>query len=316
LKSGVKKYQNSYDDADDYAMAIRQGSVEHHQLEPGSFQGELKQVVSEKVMISTHRMNRIIYQAGKALKGYTVFLLPGDMSQDFSWRKQRLTGKRIGLLKSGMKHYSVLPSNFFGTPVSLSNQYLKELIIKLDIDKNLYNLIQQSEAVEIMNEDAYHTQQMVIELCNAETVNSNRLINDLPVLVLQSIEKVMGKTPIQLSNNRDIVFSKALSYIDDQQLQTITTKDLCEIADTSERNLRYIFKEMTGFSPMKFTKNLRLNKARKEIKMSQEKSEVNAIASRWGFSHSGQFAADYKHLFGEYPSATNFLSSAEPSPSE
>jgi AraC family ethanolamine operon transcriptional activator len=316
LEIDIKKHHAHYEDADDFAAAILQGEVEHHQLEPGSFRGELSQVVSEKVMVGTHRMNRIIYQTGMASKGYTVFLLPGDMSQDFSWRKQRLTGKRIGLLKGGMKHYSVLPSNFFGTPVSLSNQYLKELIIKLDIDENLYNLIQQSEAVEIMNEDAYRIQQMVIELCKAETVNNNRLINDLPVLMLQSIEKVMGETPIQLSSNRDIAFGKALSCIDNEPLQAITTQDLCEIADTSERNLRYIFKEMTGFSPMKFIKNLRLNKVRKELKNRPGKIDIGAVATRLGFNHSGQFAADYKRLFGEYPSATNFLSSAESSPSE
>jgi AraC family ethanolamine operon transcriptional activator len=31
---------------------------------------------------------------------------------------------------------------------------------------------------------------------------------------------------------------------------------------------------------------------------------IQDIASHWGFWHLSQFAQDYKHLFGELPSAT------------
>ena len=31
---------------------------------------------------------------------------------------------------------------------------------------------------------------------------------------------------------------------------------------------------------------------------------VSEIALDWGFSHFGQFAQDYRHLFGELPSET------------
>jgi AraC-like DNA-binding protein len=31
---------------------------------------------------------------------------------------------------------------------------------------------------------------------------------------------------------------------------------------------------------------------------------VNEIAARWGFDHAGNFAADYRRLFGELPSQT------------
>ena len=56
------------------------------------------------------------------------------MVEDFSWRKQRLSGKRIGVLKSGAEHFAIAPSNFYGTPVSLSKDFFNELIINYITD--------------------------------------------------------------------------------------------------------------------------------------------------------------------------------------
>jgi AraC family ethanolamine operon transcriptional activator len=300
----VKKYQAEFHDADEYAHAIRQGDIEHHQLEPGAFYGKLVQVISDKVQISTHSMNRKLLQTGSVLEGYTVFLLPGNMRQDFSWRKQRLTGKRIGLLKGGMPHYSVLPSNFYGTPVSLWNDYLKELIIRQNLDDNLYQLIQQSEVIELEPEDAYQIQKMVIGLCSSENVSAKILINELPNLVLQSIEKILGRSQQKLSDSRDIALHSIFNHIEKNLNRNISSKELCEQVQISERSLRYIFDDLTGITPRKFIKNLKLNKVRKELQRSGGTMEIGSAARTWGFNHSGQFAADYKKLFGEYPSET------------
>jgi len=32
---------------------------------------------------------------------------------------------------------------------------------------------------------------------------------------------------------------------------------------------------------------------------------VQEVAGQWGFTHTGNFAADYRHLFGELPSETS-----------
>ena len=54
-----------------------------------------------------------------------------------------------------------------------------------------------------------------------------------------------------------------------------------------------------------YIKNFRLNQVRTLLKSrSPENTLVQDAAHRWGFSHMGQFAADYKLLFGENPSET------------
>jgi AraC family ethanolamine operon transcriptional activator len=56
---------------------------------------------------------------------------------------------------------------------------------------------------------------------------------------------------------------------------------------------------------MAYFKVSRLNAVRQELKAtSAGTATVHVIAQRWGFWHSGEFAASYRRLFGELPSQT------------
>jgi len=80
---------------------------------------------------------------------------------------------------------------------------------------------------------------------------------------------------------------------------------MCANLGTSERSLRYAFKACTGMSAGTYLKAFRLNQVRSELKTrSPQSTRVQDVAFGWGFSHMGQFAADYKRLFGEPPSET------------
>jgi AraC family ethanolamine operon transcriptional activator len=69
--------------------------------------------------------------------------------------------------------------------------------------------------------------------------------------------------------------------------------------------LHYAFQEVRGLSPMAYFKASRLNAVRQELKAAAAgTTTVHEIAQRWGFRHTGGFAADYRRLFGELPSQT------------
>lgn len=302
LNFSIKKYHDKFHNPYAFAREIRQGKIEHYQLEPGKFSGELTQVVSEQIIVSVHKMDSAILQTGTGINGYITFLIPGQMMQEVIWREQRLTSKRIGILKSNMWHFGITPPNFFATPVSLSNIYFNDLIIKYGYDENIYTFIQQKESIELKPEDAFQIRQIVIALCNSKHLDYDLMTIVLPKLILKSIAKIADELPKQKSRSREIVFGKSLAYIHEHLNQKITTSKICSVSGISERNLRYIFKETIGISPMKYIKALRLNKARKEIIQLNGEHNISFIANKWDFGHSGQFAADYKKLFGEYPS--------------
>ena len=294
------KFTNPYS----FAHHIVHGEVEHYQLVPGDFYGELNQIVSNKVIISTHKMNLPLLQIGIPKKDFTTFLLPGNMLRDFSWRNDSLSGERIGILKSYMPHIALTPPNFFGTPVSLSNDYFNEIILKNGYDESIYQLIQQADAININPSDAYKAQQMIISLCNSKTINYELMTIDLPEFILKSIEERVEIFQKEKFNTHFASLGKALTYIHKHLDQKSSPSEIYSSVEISERSLRYIFIKLIGLSPMKYIKTIKLNKVRKDIIKSKGDTNIKSIANKWGFSHSGQFAKDYKILFDEYPSDT------------
>jgi AraC family transcriptional regulator, ethanolamine operon transcriptional activator len=66
------------------------------------------------------------------------------------------------------------------------------------------------------------------------------------------------------------------------------------------------FRDMLDMSPKQFINTSRLRGCRGELALQRDEPRgmVNETAQSWGFFHLGQFAADYRKLFGELPSQT------------
>ena len=124
------------------------------------------------------------------------------------------------------------------------------------------------------------------------------------MLMLKAFENIFEEEVKNVSNSRDIIFMHSINYIKKNLDQKISVMDVCKAVDISERNLRYIFSDKCGLSPKRYIASMKLNKVRKDIKDATDKPDIGLIAAKWGLTHSGQFAADYKKLFGELPSET------------
>jgi AraC-like DNA-binding protein len=81
--------------------------------------------------------------------------------------------------------------------------------------------------------------------------------------------------------------------------------DLCQLTGSSARSIAHACQTVLGTSPMRYLKQLRLNRARMLLrKGSREVTSVSECAHFAGFSHLGRFSADYRRTFGESPSQT------------
>jgi AraC family ethanolamine operon transcriptional activator len=77
--------------------------------------------------------------------------------------------------------------------------------------------------------------------------------------------------------------------------------DVCRSLGVSDRTLRLAFREKYGLGPMTYYKFLRLNAVRSTLKSAPPDS-IAIVARDYGFHHLGNFAADYRRLFGALPS--------------
>jgi AraC family ethanolamine operon transcriptional activator len=111
------------------------------------------------------------------------------------------------------------------------------------------------------------------------------------------------RTACQPSNRARLV-RRAEDYMRAHLGDPLSVLDLCREFAVSERTLHYAFREVRGLSPMAYFQAVRLNAVRQELRVAADKMTVHEIAQRWGFCHTGEFAAAYRRLFGELPSQT------------
>jgi TolB-like protein/AraC-like DNA-binding protein len=96
----------------------------------------------------------------------------------------------------------------------------------------------------------------------------------------------------------------ALAYIRQGAGRQFSIADLAAHCGVSERTLHKHFRAFMGVSPLEFRRRLRLAEARNELLRCAEGTSVTDIATRFGFSHFGRFAQQYRRQFGETPSTT------------
>lgn len=78
---------------------------------------------------------------------------------------------------------------------------------------------------------------------------------------------------------------------------------LCLEFGVSRRELEYAFRTILNTSPAEHLKILRLNEIRRALRdPALSRQSVSRIALRFGMTHLGRFASQYRMLFGETPS--------------
>lgn len=80
--------------------------------------------------------------------------------------------------------------------------------------------------------------------------------------------------------------------------------ELAELAGVSVRRLQQGFREYVGRSPFQHLHDVRLDRAHHDLVHAEPGVSVTDIALRWGLTHTGRFAADYRRRFGRSPSQT------------
>ena len=107
----------------------------------------------------------------------------------------------------------------------------------------------------------------------------------------------------QLSPSK--IVRAAMASVDRRESEYLSVTDLANAAGVSERTLRKAFLSCFGIAPIKFLKCRTLNQVRQALQNSDSSlTTVTQVATGYGISELGRFAADYRLLFDEFPSET------------
>jgi AraC family ethanolamine operon transcriptional activator len=107
------------------------------------------------------------------------------------------------------------------------------------------------------------------------------------------------------ARERSACLRVAMDLIKEYGADGLTVRELCSRIRCSERTLQYAFKEGYGMGPKAFLQAWRLHRVRRDLaNPSRRAAPIADVANRLGFWHMGQFAADYRRMFGELPRET------------
>jgi AraC-like DNA-binding protein len=96
---------------------------------------------------------------------------------------------------------------------------------------------------------------------------------------------------------------RVVEYVHHNVSRPMTLADLVRESGVAGRTLLKHFQDFKGVSPMRYVRNVRLQRARDELREHRDE-HVAKLAARWGFAHAGRFSIEYRRRFGESPSQT------------
>ncbi len=102
------------------------------------------------------------------------------------------------------------------------------------------------------------------------------------------------------------IVTDAMDFIEHHLAEPISVDDIAAEVEVSVRTLQNQFAKDLDQTPTRYLRERRLDRARSDLADATASSGVSVteVATRWGFTHLGRFAAVYKNRFGESPSQT------------
>lgn len=91
----------------------------------------------------------------------------------------------------------------------------------------------------------------------------------------------------------------ALNQLEQQTLPSITS--LAETTQLSQRQLERVFKEWVGISPKQYSRLLRINSARHQLKSSKSDTDLSEVALAAGYFDQAHFNREFKRVVGLTP---------------
>jgi AraC family ethanolamine operon transcriptional activator len=218
---------------------------------------------------------------------------------------------------------SVTPPGFDVFHISAPDEYFVEIGHTVGLPE-LPDLIGSSEVVTVGSASIAKLRRSLRSFCKQILTSPSKLEDpelrhkldvDIPGQLLQTLASSLPEFRKPPTRTRDKALRQAREYIMEFSDEPLTVRDLCRATQVSERTLEYAFLERFHLSPKAYLRNHRLNCVRKELrKVDPFSTKIADVANNWAFWHMGQFAADYRKLFGELPSQTLLVSTAKQAP--
>jgi AraC family transcriptional regulator, ethanolamine operon transcriptional activator len=302
--------KESFNDFDALSHAVQDWDLDFRQLDTGPLHAEILQFSRTNSLIGHARFSRRFDQRGAAPPGLWTFGIFSRRCPSLVWHVNEIENSYVVIYKPGSEIDCVSKPGFEVFTLSCPEEHLQKIAQHRglpEVQKLANGVDHLWVSAKNLSVIRFLIRKMILTAEEPETLGSSALtyyedeIFGLILSILNNSQPVQNVS--SLSGKRAI--KKIKDFLTAHPNEVITISKLCTIGGVSARTLQYAFLEHYGISPKTYLIYYRLNGARRDLWISDPgTSRVNNIAIFWGFWHMGQFAADYRKLFGELPSET------------
>lgn len=290
--------------------AATEWDLDFHQIEPGPLQTKLCLFGTDNLQLAHLRMSKMVRQTGRPPIGWMTFGIT-DATTIKSWQNKQLD--RSSLLCFGAQDgfESTSLAGHDGLVMSVREPSFEKYAGIYDIDPTPV----AGRTLDYTGRDNHAflvgLRSLALSvLSNTASEAIDNIQEDISLGVLSLIDKSTEALIHVSPRYRGAVLKRAMSRIVASADQRVSIATICEEESIPWRTLNRAFRDEFGIGPKTFQTFRRLNRVRFDLANGSTAQSVSDVANRYDFWHLGQFAKDYRHLFGELSSET--LSRAEP----
>ena len=282
-----------------------QGRIE--QISSGSFDGTLQVVAGDSVRAVSARGNQRLRVQGRDRAGMLAIYPICEQMAQFQWNRASLEPGQVFVIGPDDETDVASDRRFSGQVMFLSPDKLESVarLLRGTDGPSPARFSGVSTPSPAMFADLRGRLGRLFQMAGAaeaaiETPESRQLEQHCLLALAATILPDL-KSPKLSATGRTRLLSRAMELLHNHLDGRLGIIDLCEALDVSDRTLRMAFQEQYGIGPMTYFRFLRLNAVRARLRDRPEVAIADA-AHEFGFHHLGNFAAQYRRLFGSLPS--------------
>ncbi|WP_280156545.1 helix-turn-helix domain-containing protein [Piscinibacter sp. XHJ-5] len=306
----LRKTQMLAFDPEVMAMALQDGVLEHVQLEPGVFRGQIAHTATPGSRVDWGRYGLSVLARGDTTRDMVTITLP--LGGHGAWRvhgRDANVGDIVIFPECGELLVTLPPeAQWLSVQVPRCRLEAAELEPALcrggcprrakgEIDAGL-----QATLASLAPVLAPHDSSAI-----AGDAEMQRAHDELLAALFCELARRGGSADASAAlspGERWRVVRRAEDYLDGRGDESVRIDDLCVAACTSLSRLERSFHEVFGVGPRRFLMLRRLAAVRRELLRADAGTSVTDVATRWGFFHLGRFSQEYRLHYGERPSQT------------
>ena len=282
--------------------------LDFRQLEKGTLDARVCAIKMAFGVILQVNFNRAFHQVGCAPKGLLTFGIPDVGVSEFGWCAAQAKGGTVLNFNLNSGFEGVSPAGFNGHTFSFDANALQDFAVSLGLDTALASLI---EGRSYWNTPGtiklgHHLRRFsrVLGRNDPDVLNSEMINEEIAACVLECLNGESDEHDVISTGQKHVVLKRSMEILNDPDQLPITVARLCAEVPTSLSTLKRVFLAEFSVLPKTYIRSRCLSAVREDLAKFSSGTRIADVANKWGFWHMGQFARDYRAMFGELPGTT------------